>query len=73
VAVDDGSGSVVVSWIAVEVSMAPSDWVVTEAVSIVVEEETSVDLELALQGLAAELDTKQLAMKAKTNVLGIIF
>lgn len=31
-----------------------------------------MDVELALQGLATELDTKQLAIKAKTNVLGII-
>lgn len=37
-----------------------------------VERDVSVDAELALQGLALELDTKQLAIKARTNVLGII-
>lgn len=53
--------------------MAPSNWVVVEVVSIVVEEETSTDVELALQGLAVELDTRQLAIKAMINVLGFIF
>lgn len=67
---------------AVEVSMSLSDSVMARVASIAVgiavevgtsvERDVSVDAELALQGLALELDTKQLAIKARTNVLGII-